>query len=217
MPRTSDPPHPDTLELAVPHFNRVFRFRYRLPPTTEALVRDAEGFAEAFEDLLAVRATGVEDASCAMIARVVLSIVPRYAIGFLDGNGQVTVDTPHQGDPSSYRSAHVILMNPLGGVNNWESVSRWVRQDAEKTRRAELAGRASERRPDNEANDALLRQAAADHDRAVVLPPDEAYSATRAAEVSYIYGVSPETLRSWKQRYRHEVASGKPGAPRRNR
>jgi len=68
-------------------------------------------------------------------------------------------------------------MNPLGGGNNWASVSRWVREDAENTRRAQLAGRASERRRDNELIDSLLRQAMADHGRAIVLPPDEAYSA----------------------------------------
>jgi hypothetical protein len=217
MPATREPIHPDDLEDALAHFNGVFRFRYRLPPTTELRIRECDGFAEAFNDLPAVRVNGVNDASCAVIARCVLSTVPRYAIGFLDGAGHVTVDSPNQGDPRSYESGHVLLVNPLGGRNTWGSVSRWVRQDAENMRRAELAGRASERRPDIEANDALLRQAMIEHDRTTILPPDEGFSSAFAAEVSYIYDVPPETLRSWKRRYRKDIASGKAGAPRRNR
>ena len=50
-----------------------------------------------------------------------------------------------------------------------------------------------------------------------MLPPDEAFSAARAAEVSYIYGVPVETLRAWKQRHRDELAAKKPGAPPKNR
>ena len=216
MPQTREPPHLDDLKIAVAHFNGVFRFRYRLPPTTERQIRDCVGFAEAFSDLQAVRMNGVNDASCALIAQCVLSVVPRYAIGFLDGSGHVTVASP-QSDPRSYGSSHVLLVNPLGGRNNWASVSKWVRQDAEKMRRAELAGQASERRPDVESNDLMLRKAMSEHDRATVLPPDEGFSSANAAEVSYIYGITAETLRAWKRRYRQELASSKSGAPRRNR
>ncbi|HEY5436356.1 MAG TPA: hypothetical protein VIK13_14065, partial [Candidatus Limnocylindrales bacterium] len=76
---------------------------------------------------------------------------------------------------------------------------------------------ASEPRPDQAANLALLRRAARAHDRAIVLPPDEGFSAERAAEVSYIYCVPVETLRAWKRLYRSKLGSGKPGAPRKNR
>ena len=109
----------------------------------------------------------------------------------------------------------MLLVNPLGGRDNWTSISRWVRRYAgEQARRALLAGLASEDRPDEAANLKLLRDAAATHGRAIVLPPDEAFSSGRAAEVSYIYGVPVETLRSWKQRYRAELAAKKPGRRR---
>ncbi len=145
-----------------------------------------------------------------------LSFVPRYAIGFLDGNGVVTLNVPHRGDPLSYRSGHVILVNPLGGYDNWTAVSRWVRETAgTKVRRQELAGLASERRPDDEANDAMLRDAAAGHGRAIVLPPDEGFSAARAAEVNYIYGIPIATLQAWRRTHRAELSGSKPGRPRR--
>ena len=80
-----------------------------------------------------------------------------------------------------------------------------------------LAGLASEDRPDAAANLDLLTRAVAAHERAIALPPDEAFSAERAAEVSYIYGVPVDTLRTWKQRHRSDLAAKKPGAPRKNR
>jgi transposase-like protein len=50
-----------------------------------------------------------------------------------------------------------------------------------------------------------------------VLPPDEGFSAERAAEVSYIYGVPVETLRAWRIRHRSPLGAKRPGAPRKNR
>jgi hypothetical protein len=109
-------------------------------------------------------------------------------------------------------------VNPLGGRDNWRGVAKWVRKSGgDKARRMLLAGLASEERPDETANRELLRRAASEHGRAIVLPPDEGFSAARAAEVSFIYGVSAETLRAWKRRYRSELSGGKPGAPRKNR
>jgi hypothetical protein len=211
-------PHPDTLEAAVPHFNEHFRSRYRLPRVTLRSLREVPGIAEELDNLASVRAGGVTDASCALIARAVLSVVPRYAIGLVDGYGNIHVEAPSQADRDAYLSHSVLLVNPLGGRDNWSSVARWVRAvGGDKARRTELAGLASERRPDEEANWRLLDEAASTLDRAVVLPPDESFSAGLAAEVSYIYGVPVETLRAWKRRYRAELGSGRPGAPRKIR
>lgn len=151
-------------------------------------------------------------------ARIVLSIVPRYAVGFLDDTGKAVTFSPDERNDDAYRSHHVLLVNPLGGPDNWASVAHWVRRlGGDQARRAELAGLASEERPDQAANLRLLWEAASEHGRAVVLPPDEGFSATRAAEVSYIYDVPVETLRAWKQRHRSGLAAKKPGAPRKNR
>lgn len=211
-------PHPDTLEAAVPHFNEHFRSRYRLPRVTLRFLREVPGIAEELDNLASVRAGGVTDASCALIAHVVLSIVPRYAIGFVDGQGTIHVQAPTEADENAYRSHSVLLVNPLGGRNNWSSVACWVRTiGGDKARRMELAGLASERRPDEEANWRLLDEAASSHDRAIALPPDESFSVDRAAEVSYIYGVPVETLRAWKRRYRAELGAGRSGAPRKIR
>lgn len=218
MNRARDAPHADALEVAVPHFNAAFRERYRLPSVTIEALREVSELDELLGDLPSVRANGVVDASCALIARLVLSIVPRYAIGLVHGQGRVTVLGPDEGDDESYLTGHALLVNPLGGPNNWTSIARWFRKYAsENARRAQLAGLASEDRPDEAANFELLRQAASTHGRAIMLPPDEAFSAARAAEVSYIYGVPVETLRAWKQRHRDELAAKKPGAPRKNR
>jgi hypothetical protein len=97
-----DGPHADTLDDAVDHFNTSFRHRYRLPATTGAALRDAEGFERAWADIQMVRAGGVEDASCATIAHWVLSIVPRYAIGMITSTGKIDVQAPDGGDPDSY-------------------------------------------------------------------------------------------------------------------
>ena len=216
--RTRRAPHADTLEAALPHFNDAFRQRYRLPTVTIESLRQVPELDDELANLATVRADGVTDASCALIARVVLSLVPRYAIGVVDGSGRIRVDAPDRGDEAAYRGHHVLLVNPIGGPDNWSSVARWVREVAgNNARRAELAGLASERRPDQPANLALLKRAAATHGRAVVLPPDEGFSAERAAEVSYIYGVPVETLRAWKQRNRAARAGKRPGAPPKNR
>lgn len=218
MIRSARAPHADSLEVAVPHFNEVFRHRYRLPPATIKWLQAVPGLDEHLADLPTVRADGVADASCALIARIVLSRVPRYAIGFVDGSGRIQVDAPAGGDETPYLGHRVLLVNPIGGPDNWASAARLVREEARNTgRRTALAGLASEPRPDQAANLALLRRAARAHDRAIVLPPDEGFSAERAAEVSYIYGVPVETLRTWKRLYRSKLGSGKPGAPRKNR
>jgi hypothetical protein len=203
--------------LAIEHFNTSFRHRYRLPSTTSAQLRDAVGFSAAWSDIAAIRAGGVADASCAVIARGVLSVVPRYAIGLITADGSVHVLGPEGGDENAYGD-HVLLVNPLGGLDNWVSMSRWFRRYAgTNARRMELAGLASEERPDEAVNLKLLRDAAATHGRAIVLPPDEAFSAERAAEVSHIFGIPPETLRSWKKTHRTGLAAGRPGAPPKNR
>jgi len=111
----------------------------------------------------------------------------------------------------------VLVVNPLGGHDNWTEVAHWVRRiGGEKARRTLLAGLASEERPDYEEIDRLLRSKP-EHMPAIALPPDEAFSAAHAAEVAFIYDIPVDTLRAWKQRYRRELALGKPGAPRRNR
>ena len=211
-------PHPDDLETAVQHFNTQFRHRYRLPAVSaDALCRDVENLDDLLLDLATERADGVADASCALVARIVLSIVPRYAIGLLTKTGDLTVLGPDEGDKNAYGD-HVLLVNPLGGLDNWVSMSRWFRRYAgSDARRKLLAGLASEERPDEGANWRLLHEAAATHGRAIVLPPDEAFSADRAAEVRYIFGVPVETLRSWKKKHRSELAARRPGAPPKNR
>ncbi len=212
------PPHEDDLEATLEHFNAQFRRRYRLPAVSaDRLRRDVEDIDELLADLATARADGVADASCALVARIVLSIVPRYAIGLVTGDAQVTVLAPDEGDDDAY-GAQVLLVNPLGGRDNWTSMSRWFRRYAgTNARRSLLAGLASEERPDEAANLRLLREAAATHGRAIVLPPDEAFSAERAAEVSYIFGVPTETVRSWKKRHRSGLAAGRAGAPAKNR
>ena len=216
MPPPTTPSHPDTLEAALPHYNDHFRHRYRLPRVTAAwLRRDLPEIDRLIEEELPARQNGVADVSCAVIARIALSIVPRYAIGFVDGKGVISVDAPGEGDPRSYWSSHALLVNPLGGRDNWESVAGWIRRiSGDRARRTQLAGLASERRPDDAANWELLTRSAAEDQHAIILPPDEAFSTERAAEVSYIYGVPIETLRAWKQRNRRDLAAGKPGAPR---
>jgi hypothetical protein len=94
MTRSARAPHADSLEVAVPHFNEVFRHRYRLPPATIKWLQAVPGLDEHLADLPTVRADGVADASCALIARIALSRVPRYAIGFVDGSGRIHVDAP---------------------------------------------------------------------------------------------------------------------------
>jgi len=213
-----DPPHSDDLDVAVEHFNLGFRHHYRLPTTTaEALLAERRFEAE-WATVPVVRTTGVIDASCAVIARGVLSIAPRYAIGLIAPSGAVQVLAPDEGDDGSYRSGHVLLVNPLGGWDTWTAMSRWFKKHGgDNAKRMLLAGLASEDRPDDAANSALLLAAAATHGRAVALPPDEAFSSARAAEVSYIFDVPVETLRAWKKRYREGLAAKKPGRPKRNR
>jgi hypothetical protein len=207
--------HADDIETAVAHFNEVFRFRYRLPSTTSKALGGEEAWREAAGDFEALRANGVADASCAAIASFVVSQTPRYAIGIVLGNGQIAVQYPDDVDEAAYRGNSVILVNPLGGADNWKAVTRWFKHTAaDAVRRRELAGLASERRPDEEAVSETLADAAEDHGRAVVLPPDEGFSSERAAEVAFIFDVEPETLRSWKQRERRGRSSGKAGRPR---
>jgi hypothetical protein len=216
--RDSQPSHPDTLDDALAHYNAVFRHRYRLPSIAKPLLGDAADREDEAIEIAAARADGLSDPACALLARFALSMVPRYAIGFVDGRGRVTVQAPTLGDESVYWSRHVVLLNPLGGYNNWRSVSDWIRRvGSDDVRRRDLAGLASEKRPDQQANEALLRDAMGRHGRAVALPPDEAFSAARAAEVSFIYRVPIDTLRAWKRRHRREQAAGRPGAPPKNR
>ncbi len=219
MKRTVRAPHADTLQEALPHFNESFRKHYRLPSVTIQELRAVPGLDEDLTDLATVRASGVMDASCALIARVVLSAVPRYAVGYVDDRGKVTVEAPYGVNDDAYWDSHVQLFNPLGGEDTWRSASRWFhRRGGEQVRRSELAGLASEERPEDAAELALVGLArAAGHRGAIGLPPDEAFSVERAAEVSYIYDVPVETLRAWKQRYREGLAARKPGAPRKNR
>jgi hypothetical protein len=207
------PPHDDSRESALSHYNERFRHRYRLPALTEQSLVDVPGLDEAWRDIPLIRRDGVVDASCAILARVTLSILPRYAIGFLDARGVVHVESPHRQNDDAYRNHHVMLVNPLGGYDNWADVTKWMRQHAsEGARRTALAGLASEERPDYEAIDRMLRSAP--DGRARVLPPDEGFSAVRAAEVAFIYRVTPQTLRSWKSRYRNELAARRVGRPR---
>lgn len=218
MKRAPEAPHGDTLAEAVPHFNEVFRHPYHLPTTTVEALRAVPELKDEFDNLATVRANGVVDASCALIARVVLSIVPRYAIGMVDESGHVTVLYPDARPDEYFWGGHVLLVNPLGGLNNWARVARWIRKvGGENARRSQLAGLASEDRPDDAANLDLLRAAASTDERAIVLPPDEAFSSARAAEVSYIYDVPVETLRAWKRRYRSDLAAKRPGRPPKNR
>jgi hypothetical protein len=149
-------PHADTLEAALPHFNESFRQRYRLPSVTIQELRAAPGLDEDFADLATVHASGVRDASCALIAGVVLSIVPRYAIGYVDYRENVTVQAPYGVNDEAYWDSHVLLFNPLGGDDTWASASRWFHEHGgKKARRIELAGLSSEERPDEVAQLAL--------------------------------------------------------------
>jgi hypothetical protein len=210
----STPPHRDDRATALRHFNAAFRHRYALPALTAAWLETVDGLTERWADIAAIRADGVRDASCALLARVALSITPRYAIGFLDGNDRAHVQAPTTGDAGAFRSHHVLLVNPLGGYDNWAEVARWVRQSGgERARRMLLAGLASEQRPDYEEIDRRLRSEPEPRP-AIVLPPDEAFSAALAAEVSFIYDLPIETLRAWKQRYRAERAAKRSGRPR---
>jgi hypothetical protein len=210
LPMYRTQPHDDELEVALSHFNSSFRHGYRLPPLKVAWLRGFDDFPEAWDEgLRTARANGLTDASCAMLARISLSHTPRYAIGYVDGKDKADVFLGH-GEAASYRSNHVVLVNPIGGIDNWREVGQWVRAASNRSRRATLAGLASERRPDYEAVDPMLRSGT----RARILPADEAFSATRAAEVSFIYDVSVETLRTWKRALRGDQAAGKPGRPR---
>jgi hypothetical protein len=208
-----DQPHDDSRDIALQHFNSVFRHRYRLPGLTAEWVADGEGVDDLWAEIPQIREGGVRDASCAVLARIALSITPRYAIGLLDGSGVAHVLEPKVGAEDAYRSRHLLMVNPLGGIDNWEDVARWVRRFAgEQARRMDLAGLASEERPDFDAIDRMLRSE--QRPRATVLPPDEAFSAALAAEVSFIYDVPVETLRAWKQTYRRGLAARRPGRPR---
>jgi hypothetical protein len=215
MAPTKPPPHSDELDVALEHYNERFRHRYQLPELSPNVLIAMDGFAQAWADLGMIRAGGVIDASCAQLAKIALSVTPRYAIGLVDAQGSVRAQAPLDGAQESYRSHQAILVNPLGGRDNWRDVSRWVKVNgSERQRRAMLAGLASEDRPDEDANNELLWDAAAQGRPAVLLPPDEAFSLERAAEVSFIYDVEIETLRAWKQKYRSELAAGKPGRPK---
>ncbi len=219
MKRTPEAPHADTLEEALPHFNDAFRRRFRLPSVTIQELRAVPGLDEDLADLATVRANGVRDASCALIARVVLSVGPRYAIGYVDDRGKVTVEAPHGVSDEAYWDSHVLFANPIGGADNWMSASQWFHKNGEeRARRSELAGLASEERPDEAAERALVERArTAGYRGAIGLPPNEAFSAERAAEVSFIYDVPVDTLRAWKIRHRSALGAKRPGAPRKNR
>jgi hypothetical protein len=79
--RSPKAPHSDELRVAVEHFNAEFRHRYRLPSTSLANIQQAIGFEEVWAGIQAIRAEGVADASCAVIAKGVLSIVPSMRLG----------------------------------------------------------------------------------------------------------------------------------------
>lgn len=92
----------------------------------------------------------------------------------------------------------------------------WFREEAsENARRMLLAGVAAEERPDEQVIHEMRLRAIADGSHAIAPRTDEAFSTYEAAEVAYIYGLAPDTLRGWKRRYRAGLASGRPGAPRR--
>jgi hypothetical protein len=204
--------------VALAHFNATFRHRYRLPATTVEALREVPELDDLLADARTIRANGVADASCALIARLVLSVADRYAIGFVDDSGMVSDFAFRPTHEAVYYGRHVLLVNPLGSKDNWEAASRWFREYAgEKGRKTELAGLASEERPDRDATLEMLTRAAAEHRHAIALPPDEGFSARRAAEVGYIYGVPVETLRDWRRTYRAALGGNKPGAPRKNR
>ena len=210
-------PHADTLDAALTHYNDSFRRRYRLPDITEEALQTLYGRPDWAGRIERARANGVVDAICALIAQTVLQGVTRYTIGSVDALGNVTNLAFGRVDDSSYRG-HVLLVNPLGGIDNWADASDSFRyHGSENARRVELAGLASEERPDTMANRELLASAVSEDRRAIVLPPDEGFSARRAAEVGFIFGVSAETLRSWNRTHRSEVSGHKPGAPRKNR
>jgi hypothetical protein len=215
MARTPSPPHGDTIVAALPHFNDRFRRPYGLPALTDPFLRTLGSDEDLFRDANAVRRSGVLDASCAIIARIALQLVPRYAAGLAHGERQVAVVDPDVRDDAPFLSGPVLLINPLGGLDNWRSLAKWFRSVEENRRRESLAGLASEIRRDYAVIDPLLRNGP--DGRAAVIPPSEAFSASRAAEVSFIYDIPVETLRAWKRRYRPERAARKPGAPRTNR
>lgn len=211
---TPEAPHADDRDSALAHFNGWFRHRYGLAALTKPWVEARTDLNERWDEIATVRASGVADASCAVLARIALSRTPRYAIGLIDGGDKAHVLSSDGGDEAVYRSHQILMVNPLGGYDNWREASGWLRRiGSEKARRVMLAGLASEHRRDEEAIEELLR-AEPSVERAQVLPPDEGFSVARAAEVSYIYDVSIETLRLWKRNLRGERASGKVGRPR---
>ena len=58
-------------EEAIEHFNAAFRHRYRLPRVGIRHLQDANWLEDAWSDIPAMRAQGMEDPSCALIARAV--------------------------------------------------------------------------------------------------------------------------------------------------
>jgi hypothetical protein len=205
--------HADTLAEALPHYNAEYRHRFWLPKLTRPLVNTAIPEAELFADVETVRADGIEDASCAILARLAAPIPVRYASGVIARAG-VSVVGPDVAEDEPYLREMVLLANPVGSRDNWLDMSRWFHKRVEDQRRSILAGFASEVRRDYSVIDPMLR---ATPGRAVIIPPSEAFSVKRATEVGFIFDVEVETLRKWKRRYRPERAAGKPGAPRKNR
>lgn len=207
------PTHSHTLAEALPHYNGEYRHRFWLPALAAPFITAAIPEFELFVDLESVRANGVDDASCAILARLAARLPVRYASGVVARDG-VHLVGPDVADGEPYLREMVLLANPVGSRDNWRAMSRWFRKHVEDRRRSILAGFASEVRRDYSVIDPLLR---ASHGRAVVIPPSEAFSVKRAAEVAFIFDVEVETLRRWKRHYRPERAAGKPGAPRKNR
>jgi hypothetical protein len=153
MVRSPQAPHSDDFDMAVNHFNAEFRHRYRLPDTSSAYIRRAVGFEEAWADIPVIRAGGVADASCAVIAKTVLLNVPQYAIGLIIADGTIHVLGPDKGNEDSYLFGQVLLVNPLGGWDNWTAMSRWFRRySGTNARQTQLASLASEARPNEEGN-----------------------------------------------------------------
>jgi hypothetical protein len=206
-------PHAETLEAALRHYNDEYRHRFSLPRLTLPFVEAAFPDAALFDDVDAVRAGGIDDASCAILARIAAKLPLRYAGGVITRNG-VSVVGPHVDDDEPYLRDMVLLANPLASADNWKGMSRWFRKHVEARRRSLLAGLSSELRRDYAVIDPLLR---ASPERAVIIPPSEAFSLKRAAEVAFIFEVEVETLRKWKRVFRPEQAARKPGAPRKNR
>lgn len=177
--------HRGHLEAALDHYNAEFRRRYRLGPL------------RAVPDGLELdAATGLTDPECAAIARWVVQHTPRFRWGTAESIGILTDDPEWRPDGEL-----VLIVDPRGGADNWRALSAFFRDLANESREVYVVSLATVEHPDRNAP------------LPGPIPLDEVLASEPLAEVAFIYEVSPDTIRRWRDRHRSDQKRRRRGRP----